>query len=126
MKKNLLMRIVTGVLFLFFVFQTEHGFAQISFKDGCYLNAQTLNLSGTVNDGSHVRNTYTSSDFSSGFVRVIWSTSNNRWEIQFDDAGFNTWDYLLYYNTTASYPNPPSLTLGTWQDGPDACSPISV
>ncbi len=47
--------------------------------------------------------------------QIAWNATSSRWEILADDGNgtfLNT--YVLYYNTEASLPNPPSLTLGTW------------
>ena len=107
------------------------GHSQITFK-GCnaalsnqdYILTQT----NTIDDAGTLRNTYESSpaDFTQSCnagvceVRIIWSITNQRWEIQLDNDGpLTTPDYttgVLYYNTEASYPNPPDLTLGTWVD----------
>lgn len=48
-------------------------------------------------------------------LQIAWNTTNNRWEI-FTDDGNGTFSntYVLYYNTEASTPNPPSSTLGVW------------
>ncbi|WP_170233939.1 T9SS type A sorting domain-containing protein [Bizionia myxarmorum] len=46
---------------------------------------------------------------------IAWNQISSRWEILADDGDgtfLNT--YVLYYNTEASSPNPPSLILGTW------------
>ena len=50
-------------------------------------------------------------------IRIAWNDSNMRWEILADDGndGFTS-TYVLYYNDSASQPNPPDLTLGTWQE----------
>ena len=47
--------------------------------------------------------------------RIIWSVANSRWEFMADsgNGGFSATN-TLYYNTSASVPNPPSLTLGNW------------
>lgn len=48
-------------------------------------------------------------------MQVAWSVANNRWEILADDGnGTFANTYVLYYNTEASTPNPPSLILGSW------------
>lgn len=108
--------------------------AQITFQ-GCTsflmgVQDYTLVLTGTITDGGIVRNTYESNptDFTQSCnvgnceVRVIWSTSNSRWEIQLDtDGPSGSPDYgsaLLYFNNAASHPNPPSSSLGFW-DAPD-------
>lgn len=47
--------------------------------------------------------------------KILWSTSNSRWELIADSGnGDFVNPYLIYYNTSASTPNPPDLTLGTW------------
>ena len=49
--------------------------------------------------------------------RIAWNTSLNRWEIIADDGdGDFTTSFVLYFNTSASLPNPPDLTLGTWEE----------
>ncbi|TGD57706.1 T9SS type A sorting domain-containing protein [Flavobacterium humi] len=47
--------------------------------------------------------------------KILWSTANSRWEFIADrgDGDFVN-PYLIYSNTSASTPNPPSITLGTW------------
>ena len=54
-----------------------------------------------------------------GFCKfsIVWIDGNMRWEILADDGndGFTS-TYVLYYNDSASKPNPPDLTLGTWQE----------
>lgn len=114
--------------------------AQITFR-GCtasVMGAQdfTLSNTGTVTDASIVRNTFeaTPNDFTQGCpagvceARIIWSIANTRWEIQLDNDGpVGTPDYttsVLYFNTAASHPNPPDLTLGTWVDGAGGLCPI--
>lgn len=47
--------------------------------------------------------------------KILWSASNSRWEFIADSGnGDFVNPYLIYYNTSASTPNPPDLTLGTW------------
>lgn len=47
--------------------------------------------------------------------KILWSASNSRWELIADSGnGDFVNPYLIYYNTSASIPNPPDLTLGTW------------
>ncbi len=104
------------------------GFSQITFNacpDNLTISEDntanyTLNLAGNIMDGDIERHTYESTgypDCPSGVckVRIIWNNSNTRWEIQLDN-GNGTYDFILYYNTTASYPNPPGLTLGVWEE----------
>lgn len=56
--------------------------------------------------------------------KILWSVANSRWEFIADSGnGDYTDPYLIYYNTAASTPNPPSLTLGTWVENiPDTNS----
>lgn len=118
-------------LFLFyFTFSMQ---AQVTFR-GCVagaLGAQdyTLTNSGTTNDAGTSRNFFESAPLNfaqscpAGVceLRIIWNNSSSRWEIQLDNDGpLGTPDYntgVLYYNTTASIPNPPDLSLGSWVDG---------
>lgn len=88
----------------------------------------TKTPTATTTDSSGIeRNTFETTPLNfeqacaSGYceVRIIWSIANNRWEIQLDNDNNIPPDYgsaTLYYNTTASYPNPPSLSNGTWVD----------
>ena len=130
----------TLLVFLFFSIFTQ---AQITFQ-GCnsgtfgnILNnfpdaspiTYTLHHDPSANVGT--RNTYVSNvaqgcyALGGGFcyLRIIWAGS--RWEIQLDlesNATFNNY-LVIYYNTTASMPNPPSLNLGTWEENQDTLGP---
>lgn len=49
--------------------------------------------------------------------QIAWNQTSSRWEIYADDGDgtfLNT--FVLYYNTEASLPNPPSLNLGAWAE----------
>lgn len=47
--------------------------------------------------------------------KILWSAANSRWEFIADSGnGDFVNPHLIYYNTSASTPNPPDLTLGTW------------
>ena len=47
--------------------------------------------------------------------KLQWSVANTRWEFLADEgAGTLTAPYMIYNNSSASTPNPPSLTLGAW------------
>lgn len=49
--------------------------------------------------------------------QMAWNNTNDRWEIYADDGnGTFSNNYILYFNTSASNPNPPSLNLGTWEE----------
>lgn len=53
--------------------------------------------------------------------RIFWNSSMSRWEFVADDGtGDFSNAFLIYFNTSASIPNPPDLTLGTWvENGAD-------
>lgn len=84
----------------------DYTFEQISTLDG-------RNSFQTVNDPA-----LGSRDCSGvGFckLKIEWNATATRWEIIADDGNDNFSNpYVLYFNTEASLPNPPSLTLGTW------------
>ncbi|CAI8375647.1 MAG: Uncharacterised protein [Polaribacter sejongensis] len=47
--------------------------------------------------------------------QIAWNQIKNRWEVYVDDGnGTFSNSYVLYYNTEASKPNPPSSLLGVW------------
>ncbi|RXG20255.1 beta strand repeat-containing protein, partial [Leeuwenhoekiella aequorea] len=49
--------------------------------------------------------------------RIAWNVTLNRWEVLAEDGdGDFATSFVLYSNTSASSPNPPDLTLGTWQE----------
>lgn len=101
-------------------------------------NPQTYTLTHTPAQDVGMRHTYvgplTSSCFAlgGGFcpIRIIWTGS--RWELQLDGGGDGSFQAAnivpIYYNTSASIPNPPSLNLGTWIEdesfagGPGLCN----
>ena len=106
--------------------------AQITFR-GCesaVLGPQdfVLTQTETTDDAGVIRNTYESmpDNFQQSCpagvceVRIQWNIGAARWEIQLDNDGpLNNADYttaVLYYNMSPSYPNPPSLNLGSWLD----------
>ena len=119
------------LLFTIIILFSFYSHSQITIKscnEGLGAQNYTLNATGTVIDAGITRNTFesTPADFTQSCpagnceLRIIWSITNVRWEIQLDNNGpINSADYdagPLYYNTNASYPNPPSLNLGTWTD----------
>ena len=120
------------LLFTFILFFSLYNYSQITIRScGIALGEQNyiLNNTGTTVDAAGItRNTFESTplDFTQTCpignceLRIIWSVSNTRWEIQLDNNGpEDTVDYdagPLFYNTNASYPNPPSLNLGVWTD----------
>jgi hypothetical protein len=47
--------------------------------------------------------------------KIKWNATLSRWEFIADaGAGDFTETFTIYYNTSASVPNPPSVTLGSW------------
>jgi len=120
---------ISIVIVLFSFFNLN---AQITFRacEANVLGAQDyiFTQNGTTNDASTIRNTFETlaADFTQSCpagvceLRIIWNITMTRWEIQLDNDGpVSIPDYttgVLYYNTTASVPNPPSLALGTWVD----------
>lgn len=116
---------------IFFGGLSQFSSAQITFR-GCVsaLGAQdyTLFATGTTNDAGTIRNTFesTPADFTQSCpvgvceIRIMWNIGAARWEISLDNDGpLGTPDYTtlcLYFNTSPSFPNPPDLTLGSWQD----------
>lgn len=105
--------------------------AQIQY-DGCNTAISapyplTMNAAGTVG----ARNTYSTGDIGNCGIggacvfRTIWT--GTAWEIQASQDSGATFPIILYQNTTASTPNPPDLTLGTWVDVSGAnCGPINT
>jgi len=100
------------------------GFSQITFN-GCHPLFEdqdyTFNNVGTNETGRHIfETTPIIGDNSCGALgscefRLSWNDSNNRWEFIADSGNGDFVDpYLMFTNTSASTPNPPSLTLGTW------------
>ncbi|PCJ64394.1 MAG: hypothetical protein COA58_13655 [Bacteroidetes bacterium] len=121
------------LLFIVGIFSSAN--AQISFN-GCSsilgpIFPVSLSSSGTVVSGGITRNIYASAlpgpacAAGNCAFRAIWSTTNTRWELQLSSLGSFSSPNLLYYNDSASYPNPPSLTLGTWTDAV-GCGSIST
>ncbi len=55
--------------------------------------------------------------------KIQWSAANSRWEFVADSGnGDFVNPHLIYYNTSASTPNPPDLTLGSWIENTVATS----
>lgn len=54
--------------------------------------------------------------------RIAWSNTNNRWEVLLLQSDLDFSDAtVVYYNSSASTPNPPSLSLGAWEDSASVC-----
>lgn len=53
-------------------------------------------------------------------LKIVWNETNGQWEMLADDGngGFSS-TFLIFKNTVASNPNPPSLSLGTWEENTD-------
>jgi len=116
------------ILLLIFMCICQYSIGQVQYA-GCSAAIPgpypyTLTLSGTVDDGGIIRNTYTSalpgSSCGAGVCafRINWSLANTRWEITLSTDGGATFPapQILYYNVAASEPNPPSINLGLWVD----------
>lgn len=54
--------------------------------------------------------------------RIAWSASNSRWEVLLFQNNLNFSDAtVVYHNSNAATPNPPSLNLGSWLDTTGSC-----
>ncbi|BDS13277.1 choice-of-anchor D domain-containing protein [Aureispira anguillae] len=111
------MKQILCTLLLLLCFQ-QYGSTQISYT-GCNGSIAagypiTLNLAGTVGTRNTYVNTLPGTPCSAGTCafRVIWT--GTQWEIQLSTNGGASYPNVLYANTTASFPDPPDLTLGTW------------
>ncbi len=118
------MKQIAQLLVLMFLLLSTTLFSQITFN-ACHslLENQnyTFNQIGSDSTGRNIfeTNPVTGDQDCGGIgiceMQIVWNDINNRWEIFADDGNgtfLNT--YVLYYNTEASLPNPPSLNLGTW------------
>jgi Secretion system C-terminal sorting domain len=77
----------------------------------CYYNI-VASKNGITSINSITRNTYTGTT-ASGPMRVIYTSNNGgQWEIQTDLPGWTT----DFYSSYQSYPNPPHLSVGNWQN----------
>ncbi len=106
--------LLTLSLALAFFLCTTVAHAQITFLDSYEQNngSAGINMPLTGNDGT--RNIFTGTSAVTGEqYKIIFAS--NRWEIQLLSGG--NW-IALYYNTTATFPNPPSKTNGTWVTTP--------
>ena len=53
-------------------------------------------------------------------LKIAWNDTNAQWEMLADDGnGAFSSTFLIFKNTVASKPNPPSLVLGTWEVNTD-------
>ncbi len=83
----------------------------------CYVN-DIVSVNGTTTFNDTVRNTFTQAISNNGGfpIRIIFSITNNRWEIQSDVDLDNNFELIDYVSDIRSVPNPPSLTYGNWQN----------
>ncbi|RXR21288.1 T9SS type A sorting domain-containing protein [Flavobacterium amnicola] len=117
------MKNILSIFLLFFVFATN---AQTINFTGCpnlfASSSYTFNLTGS----SAGRNIYTTTPITGDQscpglgvceFQISWNAANSRWEFIADDGNGDFSGYnLIYYNTSASTPNPPSLSLGVWTE----------
>jgi len=121
-------------VFLFLLF-AQLSFAQITFN-GCHVLFEDqdyiFEIVGTDMTGRNIYETIPidGEQDCPGLgiceFRISWSTVNSRWEFIADDGnGDFSNPYLLYYNTTATTPNPPGLTEGTWVSTQMECDDLT-
>lgn len=103
---------------------TISGFAQITFN-GCHplFNDQDFTFTEVSTDATG-RNVFETIPIDENQpcdgvgvceFRISWNNTESRWEFIADDGnGDFSAPFLIYSNTEASTPNPPSLNLGTW------------
>jgi len=116
------MKKILSILLLFFVLASN---AQTISFTGCPNffagSTYTFNLTGS-NAG---RNTYQTTPISgdqpcpsgSCEFQISWNSTSSRWEFIADDGnGDFSNPNLIYYNTSSSTPNPPSISLGVWTE----------
>lgn len=79
-------------------------------------NLETTDASGrNVYSTSPVDENQTCGGLGTCEFKILWSSANSRWEFIADSGnGDFVNPFLIFYNTSASTPNPPDLTLGTW------------
>lgn len=79
-----------------------------------------FNQTGTDGTGRNIYTTTPVDDQVCGGLgtcefKLQWNSTNSRWEFLADEGnGTFTTPYLIYSNTSASTPRPPSLALGSW------------
>lgn len=130
--KNKLLLFFTIALCLGFLYQ---GFGQNITFEGCenvdLSSSYSLTETGSITDDGIVRNSYRSDPEEGNYGEAIiieWNATEDRWEIlhnafQIDDDTFNE---LLYFSLTDTYPNPPNITIGSWiAEGEYDCGPIA-
>ncbi len=116
------MKNILSILLLTFALATN---AQTISFTGCPAffasSTYTFNITGSNAGRNTFQTTPISGDQSCPLgaceFQISWSTTNSRWEFIADDGnGDFSSPNLIYYNTSASTPNPPSLSLGVWTE----------
>jgi len=114
-----------NIILLLFVMLGANAVAQTITLNACHyllepadytFNQKTLDVTGrNVFETSPVDENSPCGGIGNCEFQIAWNQIANRWEILADD-GNGTFEntYVLYYNTEASLPNPPSLNLGSW------------
>ncbi len=82
-------------------------FDGVSFDSPCLGDELVFTLSG--NDGT--RNTYVNA---AQGLEIVFDATNDRWEMR----GANAGGAVIYFNTLASIPNPPSTVAMAWESEP--------
>jgi len=113
------------IITIFLLFVALHSNAQTITFNGCpnlFSASNTFTFTNTGVDGTG-RNIYVTTPVTGDQpcpagaceFKIFWSQTNSRWEFIADSGNgdFVNPD-LIYSNTAASTPNPPSLSLGTW------------
>lgn len=130
------MKRLNKIVVVVFLLTITTAFGQITFS-GCHplFDAQTFtvnNLGADVTGRNSFETTPITGDQPCGGVgvcefRILWNDSSSRWEFLADDGtGDFLTPYLIYYNTEASTPNPPSLILGAWIENTAVTSGLCV
>ena len=116
------MKKILSIFLLFFVLTTT---AQTITFTGCPAFFATSTYTFNITGSNAGRNTFQTTPISgdqpcpsgSCEFQISWNTTNSRWEFIADDgSGDFSSPNLIYYNTTASTPNPPSISFGVWTE----------
>lgn len=88
--------------------------------------ANVANFSGS--GGVPIRNTYNGNLQNNTPFRVIWDSSESRWELQIDNSNppDGIFETQVFGNSYASAPNPPELGTGDWVDLLGFCGNLTV
>ena len=117
------MKQINHILILFFI--SINTFSQRIVLNACHplienknytFNQKTLDVTGrNIYETNPVNENSPCGGVGNCEFQIAWNQIKNRWEVYVDDGnGTFSDNYVLYYNTEASKPNPPSLTLGIW------------